>query len=84
MKSIIKLIKNLSDLSDFCDIFAKDPNLENGENIDKKIDECDNLYLQVKKDILELVKDKNNEINGLDVDTIQFENGFMIGDIKDE
>ena len=75
-KKILLLIHSLTQLSGMCYKYNQEPTEENGEELIKIIDKCEEKFLKAKEEIVIMVQEvenKEKEVNG-----VQTESGFLI------
>ena len=79
-ESIIRYINTLTVLPSNCQDLIDDPNDEKAEAIASLIDECDEELSAIKKDILAIIQNIQEETEEITVE--QKENGLKLGEIK--
>jgi hypothetical protein len=76
-ESIIRYINTLTVLPSNCQDIIDDPNDEKAEAIASLIDECDEELSAIKKDILAIIQNIQEEV---EINVEKTENGLKLGD----
>jgi hypothetical protein len=76
-ESIIRYINTLTVLPSNCQDLIDDPNDEKAEAIASLIDECDEELSAIKKDILAIIQNIQEEV---EINVEKTENGLKLGD----
>lgn len=79
--SIIDMIESLTLLSKRVCVFEKKANIEHGEEIVEKIEECEKKFLTIKKNMVELIESQVKKEKY--IEAIITNNGFLINKEKD-
>ena len=75
-KKIILLIHSLTQLAGACTLLNDDFNEENGEELIKKIDNCEKKFLKVKEEIVIMIKEADKE--KVEIETVKTKYGLLI------
>ena len=81
-KNLFEMINSLTELSGCCNLFNKTANVENGEKILEKIEKCEEKFLQIKENVVELVQAKEKAEHY--IEAIKINSGFLVSGDSNE